>query len=60
MVILLNSGKKQLKQVLPGKNSSNSKFNFIDIDTSLEIEENKTADYINNFFVNIGYVYLKI
>ena len=48
---------KHLKKVIPGKSTSDSKITLIIIDRNLntEIEESKTADYINDYFTSIGY-----
>ena len=45
---------KQLKEVIPGKRHMDSKIILIDPGTDKEIEESKTADFINNFFTNVG------
>ena len=46
---------KHLKKVIPGKCTVDTKITSIDQTTNTEIEESKTADFINNYFTNIGY-----
>ena len=46
---------KHLKKVIPGKNPSENRFTVIDQTTNIEIKESETADFINDYFTNIGY-----
>ena len=45
---------KQVKEVIPNGGSSQNKISLIDDTTGLLIEEKCTADFINDFFTNIG------
>ena len=53
----MNDSKKfwrNLKEAIPGKKLSDNKISLIDSDTNIEIQEPNVADYINDFFANIG------
>ena len=46
---------KNIQNIIPSKNKQNlGTFKLKDDNTGIEIEENETAQYINDFFVNIG------
>ena len=45
---------KHIQDVFPTKSKSNRNIVLTDLDTNKEIDSDKVADYINDFFTNIG------
>ena len=46
--------RKHIQGVIPSASSSNKTINLKDLDNNNHVDVYNTADYINDFFVNIG------